>query len=97
MVESATEMRVRESAAFGYQLSVIGYWPKLRLDDISANNVWRRGRPCSSDRRFRSLVSALRSRRWLLSRRARAWQKQRRGPALEILAKSSRETIRTTE
>src|SRR5205814_3463962 len=97
MVESATEMRVRESAAFGYQLSVIGYRSQLRLDDISANNVWRRGRPCNSDRRFRSLVPALRSRRWLLSRRARAWQKQRRGPTLEILPKFSSETIPTTE
>src|SRR2546423_2609340 len=68
----------------------------VRLDDISPNNVWRRGRPCSSDRRFRSLVPVLQSRRWLLSRRARAWQKQRRGPALVILPKSFPETIRAT-
>src|SRR6476620_1657010 len=66
------------------------------LDDISANNGWRPGRPCSSGPRFRSRAPILRSRRGRLSRRARARQKQGPGPVLERLPKSSRETIRTS-
>jgi hypothetical protein len=75
------------------------------LDDISANSGWRPGRPCSSDRRFRSPAPVVRSRHGRLNRRARAWQKQGRGavrarpPSLRygVTSESSLETIRTTE
>src|SRR6476620_7405645 len=97
------EITDKEKRFAGTQLATFNS-QQVPLDDISANNGWRPGRPCSSGPRFRSRAPILRSRRGRLSRRARARQKQGRGPVRArppslrygVTSESSLETIRTS-